>query len=196
MAEKGTYNATSKWNDVISEKEIQKLVNATCSAKTCKDRQKALVIQQEMAAREQSSLDMGNQAPIYLGSLTRNNSLFQSQVDFQKLNVLPGLYNMGNTCFANSVIQCLAHTAVFREYCKLGRHSRGCFSDIAQYKFIESEEVFPSDKIINSDIVQEVLQKPEKFCSFCILESHIKGILREKKRGNMKVTPLGIYLLF
>ena len=24
------YTATSKWNDVISEKEIQKLVNATC----------------------------------------------------------------------------------------------------------------------------------------------------------------------
>jgi ubiquitin C-terminal hydrolase len=29
---------------------------------------------------------------------------------------LVGLYNMGNTCYVNSIIQCLSHTPVFREY--------------------------------------------------------------------------------
>jgi hypothetical protein len=132
----------------------------------------------------------------FIGSLTRNNSVVSTATDFSKLNMLPGLYNMGNTCFANSVLQCLAHTSVFREYCKLGRHSKGCFSNIARYKFLEKDELFPSDKIHNLDVVQAILQKPESFCSFCILESHIKGILEEKKNGNMQVTPIGIYLLF
>jgi ubiquitin C-terminal hydrolase len=33
---------------------------------------------------------------------------------------------MGNTCFANSVLQCLVHIPALREYCRLGRHSEGC----------------------------------------------------------------------
>lgn len=41
-------------------------------------------------------------------------------------NMLPGYGNMGNTCFANSVLQCLVHTPALREYCRLGRHSEGC----------------------------------------------------------------------
>ena len=35
------YRPTSKWNDVISEKEIQKLVSSTCSVKGCRDRHHA-----------------------------------------------------------------------------------------------------------------------------------------------------------
>ena len=40
------------------------------------------------------------------------------------------------------------------------------------------------------------MNKGSQFCSFCILESHIKSILEEKKNGNMHVRPIGIYLLF
>ena len=41
-----------------------------------------------------------------------------------------------------------------------------------------------------------MVEYKSSFCSFCILESHIKGILEEKKNGIMKVRPIGIYLLF
>ena len=39
--ERETYTSTSRWNDVISDKEIQKLVNSTCTAKSCRERQRA-----------------------------------------------------------------------------------------------------------------------------------------------------------
>jgi len=112
------------------------------------------------------------------------------------MNVLPGLYNMGNTCFANSVLQCLSHTRVFREYCRLGKHSKNCFSDIAKYKFVQSVDSFPVEKLERLPAIQAVLSKTTKFCSFCIIESHIRGLLDEKKNGQMQVRPIGIYLLF
>ena len=112
------------------------------------------------------------------------------------MNVLPGLYNMGNTCFANSVLQCLVHTRVFREYCRLGKHSKNCFSDIARYRYVESAEKVPFEKLDKIPAISTVMNKQSQFCSFCILESHIKGIIEEKKKGNMKVRPIGIYLLF
>ena len=116
--------------------------------------------------------------------------------ELQKMNVLPGLYNMGNTCFANSVLQCLVHTRVFREYCRLGKHSKNCFSDISKYKFVESIEEFPVEKLQRLPAIQAVMDSHSQFCSFCILESHIKGVLEHKKNGNMQVRPIGIYLLF
>ena len=132
IIERDTYKSTSRWNDVISDKEIQRLVNSTCTAKSCRDRQKAILLQQELTQAALANQETNYPTTSYSGTLTRNNSLLQSTFDYKKFNVLPGLYNMGNTCFANSVLQCLAHTAVFREYCRLGRHSRGCFSDISK----------------------------------------------------------------
>ena len=116
--------------------------------------------------------------------------------ELQKMNVLPGLYNMGNTCFANSVLQCLVHTRVFREHCRLGKHSKNCFSDISKYNFVESIDEFPGDKLQRLPAIQAVLNSRSQFCSFCILESHIKGVLEHKKNGIMQVRPIGIYLLF
>lgn len=91
-------------------------------------------------------------APIGLtsaGTSTRpGGNIAKADLDeLQKMNVLPGLYNMGNTCFANSVLQCLVHTRIFREYCRLGKHSKNCFSDVAKYKFVESVDEFPVEKL-------------------------------------------------
>lgn len=83
----------------------------------------------------------------------------QDNQQLAKMNVLPGLYNMGNTCFANSVLQCLAHTRVFREYCRLGKHSKNCNSDIAKYKFVEKIEEFPCQKPDKIPIIQSVMNK-------------------------------------
>lgn len=83
-----------------------------------------------------------------IGTATRpGGSEAIDEQELQKMNVLPGLYNMGNTCFANSVLQCLVHTRVFREYCRLGKHSKNCFSDIAKYKFVEAITQFPMEKL-------------------------------------------------
>ena len=112
------------------------------------------------------------------------------------MNVLPGLYNMGNTCFANSVLQCLVHTRVFREYCRLGKHSKNCFSNISYHKYVEGVEKFPFEKLEKIPAIKSVMEKKAPFCSFCILESHIKGIIEHKKEGILKVRPIGIYLLF
>ncbi|KAI9026322.1 hypothetical protein DFJ74DRAFT_618335, partial [Hyaloraphidium curvatum] len=38
----------------------------------------------------------------------------------------PGLGNLGNTCFLNSSLQCLAHTPPLAEYLLSGHHSRSC----------------------------------------------------------------------
>ena len=38
----------------------------------------------------------------------------------------PGLQNLGNTCFLNSVIQCLTYTPALNQYLASGQHSREC----------------------------------------------------------------------
>ena len=120
----------------------------------------------------------------------------QDSEQLQKMNVLPGLYNMGNTCFANSVLQCLVHTRVFREYCRLGKHSKNCFSDCSKHNFVEGDDKLPFEKLERIPAIRAVTDGQSQFCSFCILESHIKGVIENKKNGNLKVRPIGIYLLF
>ena len=136
------YRPTSKWNDVISEREIQKLVNATCQHKSCRER----IITNNLA----SGLPMQSFPSVELstGTSTRPGASAVTDLEqIKKLNVLPGLYNMGNTCFANSVLQCLVHTRVFREYCRLSKHSKGCFSDISKLQMVEQIEEFPAEKL-------------------------------------------------
>jgi ubiquitin C-terminal hydrolase len=66
-----------------------------------------------------------------------SRSLSAQNEKLMKLKTLPGYINMNNTCFANSVLQCLAHTPILREYCKQARHSKNCFSDFAKLKLVE-----------------------------------------------------------
>ena len=48
-----------------------------------------------------------------------------SRVDFSRLSTMPGVFglnNHGNTCFMNSVIQCLCNTDLFAEYFVMGQY--------------------------------------------------------------------------
>jgi len=116
---------------------------------------------------------------------------------------------MNNTCFANSVLQCLAHTPILREYCKQARHSKNCFSDFAKLNLVENASEgyqfgvggdLPNKGNMNPislmPVIFNALQTPEKFCSFCVLEAHIKGILKLRQENVLCVRPIGIELLY
>ncbi|XP_062199646.1 ubiquitin carboxyl-terminal hydrolase 16-like [Phragmites australis] len=52
---------------------------------------------------------------------------FVDLYNFQKVELHPfGLYNLGNSCYANAVLQCLAFTRPLTAYLLGGHHSRNC----------------------------------------------------------------------
>jgi ubiquitin carboxyl-terminal hydrolase 36/42 len=63
----------------------------------------------------------------------------------------PGLKNLGNTCYLNSVLQCLASTPPLATFCLSFRHSNLC---------------------------KKVLPNKDKECVFCVVERQISRLLR------------------
>lgn len=54
--------------------------------------------------------------------LTSNETLTPPEVDVRP----SGFYNMGNTCFLNSALQCLMHTLPMRTYSLCQAHTKKC----------------------------------------------------------------------
>lgn len=66
------------------------------------------------------------------------------------------MQNLGNTCFANSVLQCLAHTNYIFAYCAQSFHSKHCHSRIShtvENEFEKTHEISKMEK--NDNILKE-----------------------------------------
>lgn len=70
------------------------------------------------------------------------------------MKIGPGLYNCGNTCFLNSVLQCLTYTAPFASYCLKKKHRAKC----------------------------KISSTSTSFCVLCFFEEHINKVFSTNER--------------
>ncbi|KAL5201142.1 hypothetical protein ABZP36_035496 [Zizania latifolia] len=76
-------------------------------------------------ARQQTSLKVARHYPSELTLFPYE--LFVKLYNFDKVELHPfGLVNLGNSCYANAVLQCLAFTRPLTAYLMEGLHSRNC----------------------------------------------------------------------
>uniref|UniRef100_A0A8B9JUC9 USP domain-containing protein n=1 Tax=Astyanax mexicanus TaxID=7994 RepID=A0A8B9JUC9_ASTMX len=86
----------------------------------------------------------------------------------ERLPVGAGLWNLGNTCFLNSVLQCLTYTPPLANYILTGEHSNTCTPESCITCSIQKHftQVFanPGTVIIPVDMVSKLTLIGEQFC--------------------------------
>uniref|UniRef100_A0A3B1K5Z1 Ubiquitin carboxyl-terminal hydrolase n=1 Tax=Astyanax mexicanus TaxID=7994 RepID=A0A3B1K5Z1_ASTMX len=87
----------------------------------------------------------------------------------ERLPVGAGLWNLGNTCFLNSVLQCLTYTPPLANYILSGEHSNTCFSPescitCSIQKHFTQVFANPGTVIIPVDMVSKLTLISEQFC--------------------------------
>ena len=95
----------------------------------------------------------------------------------------PGLQNLGNTCFLNSVLQCLTYTPALQQYLVSGEHGRQCTT--AWRPCVRS---VPLDS--PSCVVLTIAGRLASFCLMCELEAHVARCLARTSTQSIAPTKI------
>lgn len=111
-------------------------------------------------AASRAAEDDGKELPAPSRWLFEPEDLLQLKED-RPTNLIIGLVNHGNSCFANAVLQCLTATTSLQNYIRKQLHTRD------------------SCKLLRNN----------KFCMFCVLQHHVVTVARVQNTGAETLLP-------